>query len=291
MPDEQLLDGIQHGVVVCVYQLLNGFVFVRVGKQIVFLEIHDGGAIGVAYAVLHEYFAVESFVSVFVPEQSPALCEVGFRHYVGVVEYAERSPHIRYEIIRDVNGFPAVGGKGAENFSHRFVYGGVYVGNGGNLGFVDFFQQIVLQQLFDCVFAGRDYVNHGVAVYYVGEHCFVGVESGIVDLDGFSRLDLVIFVEIVLQFRFAVNVVLPIVDGYFFVIAVAAGGKQGERGGKHKNCQQQGKDFGGFFHFCTAPFLDCFFRFIISSVLSTTTKIIENMANQNGSMPLTRTSE
>ena len=191
----------------------------RVGKQIVFLEIHDGGAIGVAYAVLHEYFAVESFVSVFVPEQSPAVFfQLLFGNDSGVVKKTQRPPHIRDHIVAHIVRF-AVYLHFAEGFAYLFEDGLIDVAEVGER--VGVFCRILRDELrlickqsrahkaFDGVFAGADEVDGGFSAHNLREHCFVGVESAVSDVQPPSRHFAVVIRKVVEQTR--VDIVFPVV--------------------------------------------------------------------------------
>ena len=85
-------------------KLLDIHIFVSCGELFGFLKIQYGSGIGVPYRVLYQNFTFYFGDIRFVPEYPPARVFYLFLGYIiGVIEYSESSPHIRYKIIVHIN--------------------------------------------------------------------------------------------------------------------------------------------------------------------------------------------
>ena len=198
---EHVLRRLYQSIVYGVDQFLNAEVSVFALRQsAAFFHIQYRRDVGISDGILHQDFPVQSFVFSLVPQYPVAFGNVRLGNDVGIVQYSQRSPHIRYKII--AHGF-RVAGSGYRNAGkHRInlvIYALIDVAVGAQFRSIDFLQIAALHQTLDRVFAGADQIDLFVALFDDRQHRFIGFEGriGYGDTVFFLELGDEIFVYII----------------------------------------------------------------------------------------------
>ena len=178
---EHVLRRLYQSIVYGVDQFLNAEVSVFALRQsAAFFHIQYRRDVGISDGILHQDFSVQSFVFSLVPQYPVAFGNVRLGNDVGIVQYSQRSPHIRYKII--AHGFRIAGSgyRNSRKYGIDFIVDALIdVAVGAQFRSIDFLQIAALHQTLDRVFAGADQIDLFVALFDDRQHRFIGFEGRI----------------------------------------------------------------------------------------------------------------
>ena len=154
-------------------------------------------------------------------------------------------------------------------------------------------QKVFLFQFLNGVFAGANEVDLAVALGNFGHHCFVCVESAVNNLDFLACFLLVILFK--KRDIGGIDIVRPVIYDkfFFFPVKVHDDDACNRTADDNRDNNRHDKDFNCFLvHALTSFFLSALAFLTLTTlttrmVVSTTMKIMLNIANQNGESPCT----
>ena len=213
--DQRVVDGVD--------QFLDAEVSVFALRQsAAFFHIQQRRDVGIPDGILHQDFSVQSFVSSLVPQYPVAFGNVRLGNDVGIVQYSQRSPHIRNKVVAHGFRIADFGNRNSRKHGIDFIVDALIdVAVGAQFRSIDFLQIAALHQTLDRVFAGAYQVHDLACLFDLGQHRFIGIEGRINDLDA------VFFLEIFDYFL--VDIICPVINYQLFLIGSLVLGASGKR--------------------------------------------------------------
>ena len=154
--DQRVVDGVD--------QFLDAEVSVFAFRQsAAFFHIQQRRDVGIPDGILHQNFSVQSFVFSLVPQYPVAFGNVRLGNDFGIVQYSQRSPHIRYKVVAHGFRIADFGNRNSRKYGIDFIVDALIdVAVGAQFRSIYFLQIAALHQTLNGIFAGA-YQVHDLA--------------------------------------------------------------------------------------------------------------------------------